>query len=39
VLARGYFEDEVTEEGSEPREIAEAIQRGLGEESVRLLVT
>jgi hypothetical protein len=36
VLSRGYFTDEVEDQGSPPQEVAEAVQR-LGEE-VRLMV-
>jgi hypothetical protein len=38
VLARGYFEDEVEEEGSTAKDIAEAVQDSLGGE-VGLLVS
>jgi hypothetical protein len=39
VLAKGYFEDEVIDEGSEPAEITDAIQSELRDEGVRVIVT
>ena len=39
VLAKGYFEDEVSEEGSPPAEITDTIQKELGDDGVRVIVT